>query len=261
MTRIRATWRMGDKMKNLLLATAASALFAPTAMADSSPFLSRNFLAETGGSGYHGAQIDGQFWYNTDAFGSFTTHAVRGTAQYDLNGGRYFFQPEASLYDFDFSATGVSVGGHVGMMPTANLDIGLFATYNTWLPAVSGEVIFGAEAKGTNNAVTWEAYLAMFYNSLGGVYGGAGRADVWYEFDERITVGGGVGILDIGLGWQPQATLRAAYDITDSFNIEANYTYTDNLTPNHGFGVKLTTTFDRGVTFGARDYMSVRMGF
>lgn len=237
-------------MKKFLLATAASALLAPAAMAD--------------GFTYHGAEIDGQFWYNTNARGNFTTHTVRATAQFAMFGGLYFIQPEASLYDWDFNSTGISFGGHVGVMPTPNFDVGLFATYNTWLSGGSGDLIFGPEAKGTSGAVTWEAYLALFYNwGGGGLYGGVGRADIWYEVDERIDLHGGFGLYDSGRGGlTPQYTLGAAYDLTDSVNLAANYTYTDaGVGGNHGFGVKLTKTFDRGVTFGPRDYMSVRLGF
>ena len=240
-------------MKKFLLATTASALLAPAAMAD--------------GIAYHGSEIGGQFWYNTDPVGSYTTHTVWASAQFAFAGissvNTLFFQPQVALYDLDFAITGASVGGHLGMMPTPNLDLGLFATYNFWFTGGPGDLIFGPEAKGTAGPLEWEAYLALFYQPGWGLYGGVGRADISYDIGPQTALPAGGGRPTTGGGFAPPFPGGARDDLCPPSKASGTHTSTHPLgwTPNHAFGIKLTATFDDGVTFSPRDYMSVRLGF
>ncbi len=125
----------------------------------------------------------------------------------------------------------------------------------------SPDFAFGPKVKGKADNVTYEVFAAGFANP-GGIYGGTLRGDAWLPLGGRWTAGAGLGVLNAGGPTFLQGTLRACYALSDGLNLEAGYTLsTDGAAVKHGLAVMLTFSNDRGITFGPRDFLSLRRDF
>jgi hypothetical protein len=202
-----------------------------------------------------GAQLQSSFWYG----GAATYWArVRGSAQVDTSSS-VFLQFDGNINSLAFGNVTGEAAAHVGVEASPDVSLGAFAGAAVWSSGPQFAT-FGAEAVAHVDNLTIEAYGAHV-RDFGGTWW-ENHTDVMamYDFGGNVSVGvGGHYMWDNTAGNFYQFRAAARYALADDMYVEGSYAYTNPnwTTPMHSVGLMFVKTFDKGVTFGSRDYAAL----